>query len=207
MLSPESPAKINSFYYQRSPWNTRGTQKPTLIDAVDGGSGIIGSHVAKLILYTRLLHRWAWATRNNLWKRSWHDTESDPVNENTVIHSVTSDFHSLYQRQLGFQSRWCRIEIWGGARWGVKQSDISLPTMNGLVGLQAYVVLHVTKSQKSTSDIHCALFLAQCYCYSFLQLSSETWRPWVTQWRFLLQTRKNNTPPPPKRRSSPVQSE
>ena len=27
----------------------------------------------------RLLHRWAWATRNNLWKRSWHDTESDPV--------------------------------------------------------------------------------------------------------------------------------
>ena len=27
----------------------------------------------------RLLHRWAWATRNNLWKRSWHDTESDSV--------------------------------------------------------------------------------------------------------------------------------
>ena len=27
----------------------------------------------------RLLHRWAWATRNNLWKRSWHDTESDPL--------------------------------------------------------------------------------------------------------------------------------
>ena len=26
--------------------------KPTLIGAVDGGSGIIGSHVAKLILYT-----------------------------------------------------------------------------------------------------------------------------------------------------------
>ena len=38
---------------------------------------------------------------------------------------------------------------------------ISPPTMNGLVVLQAYVVLHVTKSQKSTSDIHCRLLLAQ----------------------------------------------
>ena len=33
--------------------------------------------------------------------------------------------------------------------------------MNGLVVLQAYVVLHVTNSEKSTSDIHCALLLAQ----------------------------------------------
>ena len=30
------------------------TRLPTLIGAVDGGSGIIGSHVAKLILYTSL---------------------------------------------------------------------------------------------------------------------------------------------------------
>ena len=42
------------------------------------------------------------------------------------------------------------------ARPCVNQSDISLSTMNGLVVLRAYVVLHVTKSQKSTSDIHCA---------------------------------------------------
>ena len=33
--------------------------------------------------------------------------------------------------------------------------------MNGLVVLQAYVVLHVTISEKSTSDIHCELLLAQ----------------------------------------------
>ena len=39
--------------------------------------------------------------------------------------------------------------------------DIFLPAMNGPVVLQAYVVLHVTKSQKSTSDIRCALLLAQ----------------------------------------------
>ena len=62
---------------------------------------------------------------------------------------------SSFQLAAGVELRW------GGARWGVKQSDISLPTMNGLVVLQAYVVLHVTKSEKSTSDIHCALLLAQ----------------------------------------------
>ena len=38
-------------------WSTlkhKRNAKPTLIGAVDGGSGIIGSHVAKLILYTSL---------------------------------------------------------------------------------------------------------------------------------------------------------
>ena len=39
----------------------------------------------------------------------------------------------------------------------MKQSDISLPTMNGLVVLQAYVVLHVTNSEKSTSDSLCVI--------------------------------------------------
>ena len=99
----------------------------------------------------RLLHRWASATRNNLWKRSWHDTESDPVKWKYRNSQCNFGFPlTLPFKAAGVEWRW------GGARWGVKQSDISLPTINGLVVLQTYVVLHVTKSQKSTSDIHCA---------------------------------------------------
>ena len=54
---------INSFNYQRSAaknvYHCRNLKherstKPTLIGVFDGGSGIIGSHVAKLILYTSL---------------------------------------------------------------------------------------------------------------------------------------------------------
>ena len=61
---PSRAAIINSFnvnvlqlkkYITGEIWNTlkqKRNSKPTLIGAVDGGSGIIGSHVAKLILYT-----------------------------------------------------------------------------------------------------------------------------------------------------------
>ena len=65
---PNRAAIINCFNYQRyvlqlkkcitaEIWNTlkhKRNAKPTLIGAVDGGTGTIGSHVAKLILYTSL---------------------------------------------------------------------------------------------------------------------------------------------------------
>ena len=59
MLSQSRPAKIKSFNYQLSAalkyitaeiWNTKGTQNNTCRRS-DGGSGMIGSHVARLILY------------------------------------------------------------------------------------------------------------------------------------------------------------
>ena len=88
----------------------------------------------------RLLHRWAWATRNNLWKRSWHDTESDPVKWKYRNSQCNFGFPLTLPKATGFKATGVELR-WGGARWGVKQSDISLPTMNGLVVLQAYVVL------------------------------------------------------------------
>ena len=68
MLSPESPRKNKLFqlstfcsknwnYITSEIWDTlkhERNAKPTLIFAVDGGNGIIGSLVAKLILYTSL---------------------------------------------------------------------------------------------------------------------------------------------------------
>ena len=56
MLSPESRRIINSFNCCRNLKHpeTQRNAKPTLIGAVDGGTGTIGSHVAKLILYTSL---------------------------------------------------------------------------------------------------------------------------------------------------------
>ena len=65
---PSRTAIINSFNYQRyvlelkkcitaEIWNTlkhKRNAKPTLIGAVDGGTGTLGSRVSKLILYTSL---------------------------------------------------------------------------------------------------------------------------------------------------------
>ena len=78
MLSPESRRnnKLQHYVLQfkkcitAAIWNTlkhKRNPKPTLIGAVDGGTGTMGSHVAKLILYTSL----SLACVAGVWKVAW----------------------------------------------------------------------------------------------------------------------------------------
>ena len=110
MLSPESPPKINSFNCQRSaakpeiislqksetPWKTRGTQNQHLyhIDAVDGGSGIIGSHVAKLILYT--------SRSTSLSLMCISNRNQKCLQQKTIFHNGFSDYFLLCSKRVAF---------------------------------------------------------------------------------------------------------
>ena len=90
---------INSFNYQRSAaknvYHCRNLKherstKPTLIGVFDGGSGIIGSHVAKLILYTSL-SLMCISSRNQ-----------KCLQQKTIFHNGFSDYFLLCSKRVVF---------------------------------------------------------------------------------------------------------
>ena len=88
---PSRPAKINSIIAEI--WNTlkqKRNAKPTLNGAVDGGRGIIGSHVAKLILYTSL-SLMCISNRNQ-----------KCLQQKTIFHNGFSDYFLLCSKRVVF---------------------------------------------------------------------------------------------------------
>ena len=124
MLSPEPPRKnkllqltticSKTWNYITAILNTR-----PYLSQLDGLFKSLCLVFFLKIANPRLLHRWAWATRNNLWKRSWRDTESNPVKWKYRNSKCNFGFPLTLPKATGFSkplvSNWDEVgpdEVW-----------------------------------------------------------------------------------------------